>query len=303
MPLYRKHFDKCLDTGLLTRTPLTNFGSWRRRGGTVPRLFRGLFLRVFELTGKLVDHPDTQAVRLLRQLLGAVRKIRSECEPVDVYNTVDELYQVDGELLNGIPEVWDATVSVHQSREAYSVSFTDVVEPRNEDADSYSEAPVCTSSQCCEEDTPSVTVQRELMDYVQRVADIVSTTLGSFEPGDWNYRHGPGSVSDHGFGTCKYKFTSWPDRLESVFPLADFGFANYQCWMDAVNAHEVDDISSNEHVAFACCTKDDYWSTAYRQRTGIYAMVSAGNSRLLVHPSIKHYLSSFYRLPSTRPEW
>jgi hypothetical protein len=62
---------------------------------------------------------------------------------------------------------------------------------------------------------------------IQQVADLLSAYLGVFNPYAWKPKHGPGAVSDQRWGAYKYAFTNWPDKLESVFPYADFALANY----------------------------------------------------------------------------
>lgn len=52
LPSFRKHFDKCLGNGRLTKSGLAHMRSYKR-GGVIPRLFRGLLLRVFDSSGAL----------------------------------------------------------------------------------------------------------------------------------------------------------------------------------------------------------------------------------------------------------
>ena len=62
---------------------------------------------------------------------------------------------------------------------------------------------------------------------VQQSADLITSMLGVFDPHEWWPKHGPGAVSDQRYGSYKYDFKTWPERLDSVFPYADFAFANY----------------------------------------------------------------------------
>jgi hypothetical protein len=87
MPTWCKHFDQCLATGRLTRTGLLHFSSWKR-GGTVPKLFRGLILRVFDLTGELRPEPDRTAIRCVRQLLKVAKRFRLSCGPKENRNAL-----------------------------------------------------------------------------------------------------------------------------------------------------------------------------------------------------------------------
>jgi hypothetical protein len=102
---WRKHFDVCLSNGRLTRSNLLHSSSWKK-GGTVPKLFRGLVLRVFDLDGTLKVNPDVNAIRLIRQLTGAVRKMKVACSKPDTANAVREFVKVDHEVRLGSP-FWD----------------------------------------------------------------------------------------------------------------------------------------------------------------------------------------------------
>jgi hypothetical protein len=94
---WRKHFDQCLATGRLTRSHLLHFSSWKKEG-TVPKLFRGLVLRVFDLNGTLKSEPDMQAVTLIRQLCGVVRKLAIDCGHAADHEAVREFIRTDQEV-------------------------------------------------------------------------------------------------------------------------------------------------------------------------------------------------------------
>jgi hypothetical protein len=218
MPQFRKHLDKCLAERRLTLSCLLHFGAGRR-GEVVPRLFRGLTLRVFDRSGLLKDQPDTVAVRLLRQLLGVVRRLRIEASAKDRGNAVLDFYRTDYGVERGNLN-WDNHDVFGEEVTTNVTSFTDAARVGADLSDDLfaGRAP-----------DPSPELYK-LLDTVQRVADIVSSNLGSFDPQAWNLRHGPGGVADQSFGDYKYSFQRWPDRLETQFAFADFAIANYaQC--------------------------------------------------------------------------
>jgi hypothetical protein len=90
------------------------------------------------------------------------------------------------------------------------------------------------------EDNPLPLFEEEVVDgrpdessrysVIQLVSDIISTTMGRFDPYAWKAKHGPGAVSDAKQGESKYSFPHWPRKLERVFPIADFGFTNFGAW-------------------------------------------------------------------------
>jgi len=212
MPSYRKHFDKCLDEKRLTISGLNQFGPDKRKG-VIPRLLRGLTLRVFDRSGELKAAPDVNAIRYIRQILGMCRKLRIECDDSAKANATLSFYGVDQ-----IVRLGDLTWSDHLAFDPFkasTLSFADMVAANDQPA------------KASLSDLPSD--HRSILIDVQLVADIVSSLLGTFVPAEWSLRHGPGAVSDQPFGSYKYDFKHWPDRLESVFPFADFAVANYAC--------------------------------------------------------------------------
>lgn len=218
MPAFRKHLDKCLTEELLIPSNLTNFGVVKK-GEAIPRLFRGLTLRVFGRNGMLKDQPDMQAVRCLRQLLGVVAKLRVDANTRDSGNAVLEFYRVDMATRTGDLE-WEHHESFSAEVNNNDKTFVSLVS-----ADNSRTADLFPSG----EGQVSIPIRdlRGALNRVQHVADHIASALGSFDPHEWVFRHGPGSVAGSSFGSNKYDFKRWPDRLESVFPWADFAIANY----------------------------------------------------------------------------
>lgn len=215
MPSFRKHLDKCLAEGRLTSTGLTHFGPIKKRG-VIPRLFRGLTLRVFDSTGQLKDQPDAVSVRLLRQLLGAFRKLRLEAEIKDRGNAIIDFFQTDLGVRRG-HLTWDDHHVFAEETERNATSFTDAANL---------DPPQCND--LFEDRAPDS--NRDLfivLRTAQHIADLLCSTIGPFDPHDWRLRHGPGAVADQSFGNYKYSFNRWSDRLDSVFPYADFAVANF----------------------------------------------------------------------------
>jgi hypothetical protein len=62
------------------------------------------------------------------------------------------------------------------------------------------------------------------------VSGILTSALGSFDPSEWRFRHGPGAISSGPSTSNKYYWEGWDDSLESEFPLADYGYYNYSSW-------------------------------------------------------------------------
>lgn len=203
-PALAKHLDKCLSEGFYSRSNIATSTSWKREY-TIPRLFRGLYLRVFEVTGLLRPKPDEQAIFFLRQILNLAKKVELTCKESYSYEAIREFYQIDHEL--PLPDSnWstkDAAFDIDQSLTI----------------DSYTEV------------KPNLLTEADL-NIVQKVLDRIAINLGLFDPDRWRPKHGPGVVSDLDDKSWKYDFPVWSDRLEPIFPYARFAHANYECWLD-----------------------------------------------------------------------
>jgi hypothetical protein len=229
MPSFRKHLDMCLSKRRLTPSNLLHFGVGKK-GEVIPRLFRGLTSRVFDRNGMLKDRPDNVAVRLLRQLLGVCRKLIMDAGIRDRGNTVREFYRVDQSLKRGHLN-WDDHITFDQEVETNATSFIDATVVNRPKVDDLLEGRTLS---------PSPDLYRVLVK-VQQVADLITGMLGEFVPSDWVFKHGPGAVAGLPSGEYKYAFRRWPDRLESVFPAADFAHANYS----VVEADSIEKLRSS----------------------------------------------------------
>jgi hypothetical protein len=225
---FAKHFDRCLADERLTLSHLTHFGPFKS-GSTVPRLFKGLVLRVFDVNGDLLSIPDVQAIRFIRTLCMLTKNAKLVCPTQRTFEHVQEFVRTDGEVR--LPSLaWDSPdFRAHSARDlqfgddVLCSLFNEPILPFREDGN------IKPPSKGCRDDYAAV----------QLAADIVTSTLGRFEASDWRFRHGPGAVADkRGPVLDKYRFTRWPAMLEKAFPYADFAFANFNLWAEHLN-HEV----------------------------------------------------------------
>lgn len=218
---FGKHFDKCLSKQRLTLSGLPYQRAYKK-GTVIPRLFKGLLLRVFTPSGELRTDCDVQAIRSLRQLYYMVKKFRIACSDERNLTVVRSFYAIEAGLRRG-SQNWDIDEPIWGGNKA---SLEDFASPsQSSDQLDLFESQVDESFQ-----SPS----REALQSIQKVADIVSAEIGVFRPHDWRAKHGPGVVSDLRRGTSKYSFPYWPEKLERIFPYADFAFANFGLWADVV---------------------------------------------------------------------
>nr|QDH90045.1 MAG: RNA-dependent RNA polymerase [Leviviridae sp.] len=215
MPAFSKHLDKCLETGRLTRSGLCHFRPYLRKS-TIPRLFKGLLLRVFDLYGVLRSDPDSQALGYVRQLCSLAKRFRVTCSDSATWRQVDEFFKTDGEIRQPSLD-WD--IGDFDSERASHLQFGD---------DLRSEPEFPLFREIGTEASPSSSIDWDrCLEAVQRTADILCSQLGRFDPLEWKTRHGPGAVSDLKDKTYKYIFPSWSPKLEKEFPSADFASSNY----------------------------------------------------------------------------
>lgn len=216
LPAFAKHFDQCLANGRLTPSHLAHFKPYNRRV-VIPRLFKGLLLRVFDVSGVLRSDPDVLSIRYVRQLTLAFKRFRVECPEPKVWKQIDEFFKIDSEV---VPGSLNWNLGDFSSDSARDLQFGDHV-PTEPDAPLFRDEDGSSA--------PS-NLERRHTDAIQFVADVVCSELGRFEPAEWKTRHGPGAVADSRGDTYKYHFPTWPAKLERSFPFADFAFANFGDW-------------------------------------------------------------------------
>jgi hypothetical protein len=214
LPAVGKHLDRCLASGQynLSGLPLTKRYSNRV---VIPKFLRGLYLLVFYECGRLREDYDVQAIFFLRQILFAAKKATYPCSDEKVENEVLEFFEVDKSLPE--PEgIWtqEGAVSDDQIAETYS---------------GYSRSRLY-GARLDPENTCERNLLSTLLARLDAVSSFVSATLGSYDPAAWRFRHGPGAISEVTGPSNKYCWKDWPDRLESEYPIADYGFHSFSSW-------------------------------------------------------------------------
>jgi len=234
LPALGKHFDLCLTTGqyVMSGLPLSR---GKRSSACIPKLFQGLMLLVFTEYGVLRARPDINAIACLRQLYAAVKKLNIDCEERKVYETFQDFYRTDETL----PE---PSLNWEQPMDAFDRSITDSISFSNYATNDVRlrglqvegrQRGINLSGQYGShrrdhgEDSDKSDLAAEC---VQKVADILSTDLGVYNPLDWLPKHGSGAVSNLRGSEFKFDFVTWPSKLECIFPQSSFAFANDNHW-------------------------------------------------------------------------
>lgn len=196
LPELGKVLDLALSQERLPITHLPLGGCYS--GGHIPRLFRGIWLRIFEHDGVLKQDVDPFFVFFLRTLLRCGKKYEMECPPSALYKATEDFYVTDVSLPHPSLD-WD-TVD-HDGFDSSCLSLSERSGDETDQLDLFGSAN--------SDDT-------HLLDTVQRVADHISLTLGLLSTEA--VRHGPGAVADPVRGVQKFAFPRWNPRLEAAFP-------------------------------------------------------------------------------------
>jgi hypothetical protein len=227
LPAVGKHLDRCLSSGqyILSGLPLTKRFSGRV---VIPKFLRGLYLLVFHESGLLREDYDVEAIFFLRQILYVAKKAVYPCSVASIRTEVREFYDTDCSLPE--PEgFWSATTPSELAaphpyegfhRSALLKARTEVFDRR---------------------EAAELSIFLRVLD---QVSNILTTTLGVYDPAEWRFRHGPGAIAERVGPSNKYYWTNWSHVLEDEYPIADYGFHSYSSWADRCGSNR--EIASEE---------------------------------------------------------
>ncbi len=189
----------------------------------VPRLFSGLWLRVFDRDACLRQEVDANAIFFLRQLCRLGKNIVVDCSKERIRATTEEYHAIERHLRLPSRD-WDADyVDFYDGTARFALR----------DACYYlypfsGEHPSQPSLFAAGSEEPEQGVE-DLLDRVQQVADLVISEFTEYDPvslsGEMEsvgegtgFKHGPGVVAERLSGWDKSSFPFWPCKLDSVFP-------------------------------------------------------------------------------------
>lgn len=180
----------------------------------VPRLFAGLYMRIFDRQLRLRVDADVNAILFLRQLLVLGKKTEVPCSSGRESGAIREYIHVEASMVKptlgwSLDSLGLGNANLHFS-DLYGSDdslFPDGITNR----------------------------QKLLLQRCQRAADFVAQELGIYCPDcvieshrregkPLGLRHGPGAVAERGGRFFdKYRFTNWSAKLESMFPFSSYG--------------------------------------------------------------------------------
>lgn len=204
LPSIAKHFDRCLSEGAYSRAglPLTKRSSAREQ---TPKFLRGLFLRVFNQNGALLEDPDIEAIFFIRQLTLFAKKYVLPCPEAAVKNAVFEMVVCDSQLPEPSRFWTDSSVDLA------SAGFR-----------GFTTYPLAAGIE--------LESRHTFLANLDIVSRLVSSTLGYYNPLEWRCKHGPGAISEITGPSDKFCWTGWSDTLDRVFSYDRYGFHNYSSW-------------------------------------------------------------------------
>lgn len=186
----------------------------------VPRLFRGLWLRLFASDGSLLQDPDIDALLILRQLLVIGKKLELPCHPSRQTKAIKEFIDVEKGL--PVPTLsWELDEPFDRA-DVMRVAFSNA-SGLHDDSDS-------SSPTLFDNDRKGMRGEdSDLLERLDTICRDVSTGFGLFDPVAYELlrfdnglpgaaRNGPGAVSDRTGNEEKFSFPYWPDKLQTVFP-------------------------------------------------------------------------------------
>ena len=204
LPAMGKVLDQALARGRLPYPNLPCFGR-RWKGSPIPKLFSGLWIRLFDRSGQLREDVDPDVVFYLRTLLYTCKKLNLDCKPNRLYETTKEYYDVDSQIQPAPSDFWNGSGDLDRfPRSLHSFYGCRGLGEEVQNPD--------------QNRVLGDVVGYEVFSHVQRVAGVLGASLGLFCPSEALGRHGPGAVSEELSWGTKYVFPSWSPRLEAFFP-------------------------------------------------------------------------------------
>jgi len=192
----------------------------------VPRLFRGIWLRVFDVSGSLKEEPDPTSVFFLRQLCCLGKKLELGCTHQRVRNTLDEYRAIESSIHRPTLRWADDCLG---SDDAIGANHLCDASTRS----IWSDEPLLWDERSCDSK-----FNRDRAHYLlrecQRNFDALAYAIGKFNVDEFyvalqlsaagiGFKHGPGAVADLSKKEFKYDFPYWPAKLEAFFPFEQNG--------------------------------------------------------------------------------
>ncbi len=201
--------------------PLSKMVSKRVR---VPKLFSGLWLRVFDKSACLKQDVDITALYFLRQLCCLGKRYSVECSQDRIATTLKGYHNVERELRSPTLNWAGDGLYLWQDHDRQHLADDWAPYPGKCDFGLF-ETPQGEEESQKEQDQDT----RRILSKIQQVADLLISTMGPYDPisisESWEsngygtgFKHGPGAVAERYAQHEKSSFAYWPAKLQVVFP-------------------------------------------------------------------------------------
>lgn len=214
LPAAGKHFDRCLAEGQYTTSGLS-FTASAHGCEPIPKFLGGLFGLIFDGNGLLKESADVGAISACRQVYLGFKKVKLPCPPELVADEVRKFFEEDSALPLPSP-YWQQVGASIPDQESVTQGFLwdhDIMER------------ACTTYS--HEEVGELTL---LLSYLDKVSGYIAHSLGHYDPMEWSFRHGPGSVANLPENGFKYSFENWNDRLDAVYSYDQCAFHSIWAW-------------------------------------------------------------------------
>jgi hypothetical protein len=212
-PIIGKAFDKALSTGTFDVSGLPLCGTTKTK--KTPRLFSGIFLRIFTPTGDLLVEPCTVCIRYLRQILNFAKKAKLDCSKERENEVYTSFYKTDNQL----PEpdlTWSGIGEVDYARPPLALSnYTKRMFRGPHDLWNLGDRVYARYA------------STKWLHTIDRIARVCVRSMASFSPYDWKPKPGTGATSDSYRDKDRFDLSRWYEVLNGVFPVADFALPAY----------------------------------------------------------------------------
>jgi hypothetical protein len=229
LPQYAKDFERSLELGSIAPTGFLSF----KKSGSLPAFLRGFLEQIFDSRGVLLDEPNIDCIRAVRELTLVFGRIERPCTPARVSHAMRRFVEIEAELegmdTNRFAEflplfqksstlLWgDVFAHVENTlNETHHLAFDWVA------SENLSEASVQSDRRVNDPYFRSFFPIWE-KEVKGQIIDPASVDLLKLVP-----RHGPGATADRLLGNQKYSVREWPVRLERSFPYGDYALASWR---------------------------------------------------------------------------
>lgn len=221
LPLIGKHLDRCLAKERLLPNQLPLMA--KKKGSECPKFLGSLFEMIFGVDGCLKNDANIEAIIFLRQVFYLCKKVPLTFSETALRTSVRQLVEEDAVL----PEPEGFWLENNPSTCMARVSF-----PGFYGSHYYRQKVGAEGSPI-----PAYVV----LGHLDFVSKLLCAALGTYCPKEWRFRHGPGAIAQATGPVNKYHWYGWSEALESVYPVADYGFHNLSSWAGSTLAIGLDD--------------------------------------------------------------